>query len=262
MTGDILDRFCTPPETAATDYDLKAVAEARRWDLPFAGHRLRLYAWGEGEPVLLVHGWGSRASHLAPLARVLARGGCRAVAFDGPAHGDSLKPDGRQRSTMFEFGRAVRAVAESLPPLHGVVGHSLGAVAAAFVVAGHGRLADARVATRRLVLLAAPVDVARMIQHFCRRAGEEGRAAELTRRLEEGYGFAAPDYTLPAALGGAAAEILIGHDEEDEEVPVADAHALRAARPDAALVLTRGAGHQRILAHRTMLRAVADFLAG
>jgi len=109
-------------------------------------------------------------------------------------------------------------------------------------------------------LLSPPADVARMIEVFCRSAGETERIGELTQGLEQQFEFRVADYAVPAVLPYVQASIQIVHDEQDEDVPIADALAMQAARPDVRLTLTQGAGHQRILMNRTMLRAVKDFL--
>lgn len=46
----------------------------------------------EGAPVLLLHGWGSSAAHMAPIAEALAPD-CRVMNVDLPGHGHSPPPD-------------------------------------------------------------------------------------------------------------------------------------------------------------------------
>jgi pimeloyl-ACP methyl ester carboxylesterase len=256
----LVDRFCTPPNIPETDYDRTAFAEAQIVEFSLNGQRLMGYSWGAGRHVLLAHGWGSRASHLAVLGRSLVKAGFHVLALDGPAHGQSLKQGQPNRSSMFEFCRAMAHVASTVQPLYAVVGHSLSAAAAVFTAAGHARLADYRIDAERLVLLSPPANVARMIEVFCRNAGEMERSGELTEGLEHEFDFRVADYVVPAALPHVRASIQIVHDAQDEDVPVADALAMQAARPDVRLTLTQGAGHQRILVNRTMLRAVKDFL--
>ena len=82
----------------------------------FEARTLITYTWGEGKGVLLAHGWASRASHMALIARGLARRGFRAVAFDLPAHGRSRFHGGSPLSSGFEFGCAIRAVADARVP--------------------------------------------------------------------------------------------------------------------------------------------------
>lgn len=76
---NIVDRFCIPPPLPETDYDRKAVAGAKIVEIPFEGYRLIGYIWGSGKPVLLAHGWGSRASHFAPSGGLLQKQGSRCL---------------------------------------------------------------------------------------------------------------------------------------------------------------------------------------
>ncbi len=69
--------YCTPPPPEETDFDVKAFAGAEVLNLPFEERRLRVYVAGQGPNVLLIHGWSSRASHMAMLARFLQRAGFR-----------------------------------------------------------------------------------------------------------------------------------------------------------------------------------------
>jgi pimeloyl-ACP methyl ester carboxylesterase len=257
---NLVDRFCTPPPLNETDYDRKAVAGAKIMEFPFEGYRLIGYAWGSGRNVLLVHGWGSRASHLAPIGRSLARSGFRVLAFDGPSHGQSLKDGQKQHSSMFEFCRAIATVANTIQPLYAIVGHSLGAAAAAFTLAGHASIASYKISAEKFVLISSPASVARMIENFCRREDLEEKVEELTHGLEREFHFSVSNYLLPPALSNIEASILLVHDEHDDEIPVADAVSLKETREDAHLVVTQGAGHQRILANRVMIRAVKNFL--
>jgi pimeloyl-ACP methyl ester carboxylesterase len=262
MPGSLVEQFCTPPLLPDTDFDRKAVADAEILEFDFEGQRLAGYAWGAGKQVLLLHGWGSRASHLSPLGKMLVRSGFRVIAFDAPGHGKSLKPEEPQKSSMFEYCRALWTVAQNIQPLHALVGHSLGAMSAIFTAAGHAGLSDYRVTPERLVSISAPANLNQVLALFCQQHGlGNGAESELAHGLEQAFEFSVAEYSVTEALKQVKAHILLVHDENDDDVPVASAHQLHQARTDARLVLTQGAGHQRILANRSMIRAVKDFLS-
>ena len=208
--------------------------------------------------MLLAHGWGSRASHLTSLGRILAKAGFRVLAYDQPAHGQSLKRGQANRSSLPEFCRAISTVAGA--PLYALVGHSLGAAASALVVGGCPVVPLARVTTDRLILISSPASVISIISQFCRTTGLHERRDELTREIEAGYGFALDAYAVDPALSNCTARVLIVHDPDDREIPFSDALTLRKACPSARFVETKGAGHREILGNRTMLKAVRDFL--
>lgn len=253
--------FCTAPAQEETEFDRKAFARAQSADVEIPGRRLRVHAMGSGPDVLLVHGWNSRASHMAVLARFLERKGFRAVVLDAPAHGDSRRLQGEDISSGIEFGRAISAVSRTLSPGFSVVGHSMGAQAAAFVAAGTGLQRDHRIHPRNLVLISSPEGLDRVIENYCRHNGMLGRMETLSAHLEAVFDFKIPDYSIAKAAKDIGSRILVVHDEQDEEIPLSDARRIQEGAPGIRLFLTQGFGHRKILTSRGMFQAVADFLS-
>jgi pimeloyl-ACP methyl ester carboxylesterase len=261
MNQEILvEQFCTPPVQEETDFDRKTFAKAQSLDIKFEKRILKGYSMGTGRNVLLVHGWGSRASHLALLCRYLVNSGFHVLVFDGPAHGNSRNRDGKDISNMFEFGRAISCVAKNLGQTYAVIGHSLGATAAAFTMAGTGFLSEYRVEAEKLILISTPESISRIIENYCRNKNQMDVISELTQSLEHAFDFNVSDYNLSSALKHIKSKILIIHDEQDEEIPVSDALRLQESSERSKLVVTRGSGHQNILINREMLRTAGDFL--
>jgi pimeloyl-ACP methyl ester carboxylesterase len=260
MNSGLLDRFCTPPKPPLTDFDAKVTAQAVKIEVPFEGTTLSAFCWGKGKPVLLVHGWGSRASHLALIGRALAKEGFAVTAPDMPAH-SSTGISTLEKSNMFQYGRALSAVAKSVGPVHAVVGHSFGAMCGAFVLAGLGAFADHRVDVPRLVLMSTPPTIASVLESFCRH-DEVGASGfpELKEVLEKGFDFRVDDYTIARALPGIKAKTLLIHDEADEEFPVREILSIHEGVPEIEIFVTQGSGHQRILGNRAVITRVKEFL--
>ena len=65
--------------------------------MPYAtakdGTRLYYKDWGEGRPVVLVHGWPLSADTFDDAAMALAERGCRAIAPDRRGFGRSERPE-------------------------------------------------------------------------------------------------------------------------------------------------------------------------
>jgi pimeloyl-ACP methyl ester carboxylesterase len=120
---------------------------------------------------LLVHGWGSRASHLAPLARILSSSGFKVIAFDMPAHSSVNESRQKDKSSMFEFCRAISSVVENIKPVYAIIGHSLGAASSAFDAAGYLRLADYKINVEKLVLISCPANLKSIIKGFSKNNG-------------------------------------------------------------------------------------------
>ena len=223
----LVSRFCTPALQEETDFDRKAFTKAQILDIKFENRILKGYSMGAGKNVLLIHGWNSRASHLALLARYLVKSGFRVLVIDGPAHGNSRRSEQKDMSNMFEFGRAISCVAKNMGNTYAVIGHSLGATAAAFTMAGTGHLSEYRFAAEKLVLISAPESISRFIENYSRNRNEMDKITELTQSLEYAFDFKVSDYSLSTALTYLISKILIIHDEQDEEIPVSDALRLK-----------------------------------
>ena len=116
-----------------------------------AGARVRYYAGGSGDPVVLVHGLGGAATNWVEVVPALLERH-RVLAVDLPGHGGSEAP--RRGARVEDFAAAVAAVLEAegaVPAL--VAGHSFG---------GHTslRLAQRRPELVRGLLLVAPAGIA------------------------------------------------------------------------------------------------------
>jgi pimeloyl-ACP methyl ester carboxylesterase len=261
MNTDIVQRFCTPPFYPFTEFEKKAFTDADKMGFPFEGDILAGYCWGEGKNVLLVHGWGSRASHMAFLGRFLAKAGFRVVAYDAPAHSSSDAPLKKTTSNMFEYCKGISAVAKSLGPVYAVVGHSFGAACAAFTAGGISAFSDCKIPVEKLVLMSTPPTLVDVYKSFCRRDGIGIEGLPLLKStLETEFYFVSKEYTVKAALQKLSADVLLVHDAEDEEFPVSDIYALQQSMPAAKILVTTGSGHQKILANRTMMAGVKEFL--
>jgi len=240
--------FRHPPRYGATRRELAILeAGARSWVRGPSGE-IAMWRWGDGPRVLLAHGWGSYAGRLTSFVPRLVAAGFSVTAFDAPGHGES---PGRF-SSLPEFVDGLTRVAEAVRP-EGVIGHSLGAAAAALAI-------HAGMSARALVLIAPPADPGAYTLRFAQWLGLTPAATEvMRRRLERRYAAAIEDYRLLEHPPGVPTLIL--HDRGDTRVPISNGRALAAAWPRARFVETRGLGHHRILRSPAVLRRASRFLA-
>ena len=266
----LFDRWCRPPAPDTRPGDTALADQATRGAIVISGVQGDLrdevvtYRWEPTEPapgrpsVVLVHGWSSRATHFAAIIRALTAAGVRCAAFDAPAHGES----GGETASLPRFAAATRRLLdelreESTPPV-AVVGYSFGGLAAG-IACIPDLVAGPVAQVPGLVLIAAPVTLASATRRWLEMAGEPlGRSAELMRALDR-RGFDGARFELLTTAHHLPDRLLLIHDAGDEEVPIADAEALLAARPDAELLRTDRFGHARILLARPVAQAVAAF---
>lgn len=99
---------------------------------------------GDGDPVVLIHGWTGDVTHWAPVARRLADAGHRVISVEQRGHGRSSVGD-----AGFSVARLGDDVAEWIRQLDlrdvVVAGHSMGGLATMSFAMNHGELRRERV---------------------------------------------------------------------------------------------------------------------
>ena len=242
--------FLTPPRHRRTRREQKILSRGVFRTVDSGGCRLATWRWGEGPPVLLVHGWGGHAGRLSRFVSPLVEAGFSVIAFDAPGHGASLA----SLCSVQDFIRAVSAVAEDSGPLAGFIGHSLGAAAGILALRSGVRAGAA-------VLLAPPAnpeELAGKFANICRMSGPVRDSMKI--RLTARHGVAWKNLRLYEPAPQAPAPLLIFHDHRDLRVPARNARVLEAAWPGASLVMTRGLGHHKILRSPEVVRGAVSFL--
>ena len=243
--------FRTPPRYGRLAREREALDRGEFRREAFGKGFLATWTFGEGPPVLLVHGWGGHAGRLYRFIQPLVNAGFFVIAFDAPGHADS---SGRE-SSLPDFAAAINALAVAHGPLAGIVGHSLGAASTALVV-------RRGLPVQRIVLVSSPSDpenyAGRFAQYF--RIPSDVRDG-MKRRLEKRYEVGWSELRVDAPMEAAPAELLVIHDRGDCRVPWREGAAITAAWPGARMITTRGLGHHKILRDATVASAAAAFLS-
>lgn len=252
-TRGALRLFFTPlPWKLAARRPLPSPWQLTHW--PFEGVQLASHRRTDltpGRPiVLLVHGWAGSAAQMRRLADTLAAQGFDPVLLDLPAHGRS----GGWRSTLPQFGRALFAAASRLGPLHGVVAHSLGALAALHAAARG-------LPVQRLALIAPSAPPAQFLDWFAGSFGlPEGISARMRSQIELREQVNLGEYE-PGWLGPRVQQpSLVLHDEADRVAPFGASRRLAKHMPSLRLASHAGLGHRRILDDAAVAEAVAEHL--
>lgn len=246
--------FLRPARTRRPGREDGYLESARRGRLSSPAGELVAWTWGEaGRPlVLLVHGWEGRGSQLGAFAGPLVAAGFRAVTFDGPAHGES---PGEEASVPV-FARVIAALPAVLGPVHGIVGHSMGAASA-------GLATDLGLRPRGLAFLAPPL-------------WQKGRLAYLADRMQLPLAarpafFAAVERRtawplersdLRVVARAAPCPLVVFHDPGDADTDYAGSEELVARWAGARLVPCPGRGHNRILTTADVIAETVRFLVG
>jgi pimeloyl-ACP methyl ester carboxylesterase len=210
------------------------------------------YAWGDGErPVLLVHGWRSRASRYYAFVERLLALGYSPVSYDAPGHGDSPGSAG----TILDHQRIISALAEQHGDFEGVIAHSLGVPFALYAVR-EGAPAG------RVVTISGPADFGYLADAFCRELGLGVKTNRSLRRTIERQLFQG-DETIWTKYSVAAGdvELLVIHNDEDDVVDPGQAPLLLTQYGSKAHFLqTNGLGHRRIMIDPEVITEAVAFL--
>jgi pimeloyl-ACP methyl ester carboxylesterase len=182
--------FRTPPRHRTSDAERRLLAAGTPQRLRVGSSDIATWTWGDGPPMILVHGWGSRGARLGSFVEPLVSAGYSVVTFDSPAHGDSSG----KLSSLPQFIEALLAVGHSRGPIHGVVAHSMGGAAAALAMA-RGLEAE------RAVFLAPAANPATYTRVFAQALGLPPHIRErMERRFEKQFGIRWEDFDVPTAV--------------------------------------------------------------
>ena len=225
--------------------------------LPLADERIALgdglvaWRWGEGPVVLLVHGFEGNRAQFAAIVEALVGRGFAAVALDVPAHGESAGDE----LTAEKFIAAIERTLARLGPVHAVIGHSLGGAMSLYSVARSG-------GSRRVAVVSAPSSLMRELKRFAAALGlsERGTRAFIAS-VETHVGRPAADFDVRHLAGKVDLPLLMIHDQNDRQVPVVEAARKAHVLPGAELMVTRGLGHNRLLADPAVVNALVAFVA-
>ena len=246
--------FLTPPRPRYPSSEFFDLIDARQSFLRHRGRHIATWRWGSADApaVLLVHGWGGRATQMRRFVAHLAAAGFRVIAYDQPAHGLS---DGRLTG-LPDFADVLLAVARHHGNVRAVISHSLGGPATAVALARG-------LAAERAVLISPPSDLVGYSRRFAHwLALPERVRRSMQAAIEERFGVRWSELEIARVAPLLRAEALVIHDRQDTQVPWKQGAALARHWPGARLMSTRGLGHGRILEDDAVARAAVDFIAG
>lgn len=247
------------------------------------GVRIRYRVTGNGEPVVLIHGWAADLSMWDPVAADLSHS-YEVIAMDCRGHGQSGKPHERGAYGIEMVNDVVRLLDHLHIPKAHVVGYSMGgAIALKMLVEHPDRLATAIVgggggfrkgagsgwddeplirdletgmALSDAMIRNAPANLPKPSpeqRKMMRRmdAGQDSKALAAQRRGNAGLEV---DYATIGAIHVPVMVVCGSEDDPDRCKPLA------AALPDARLDVIEGAGHGRAPEAPQFIRDVHDFL--
>ncbi|GIZ14144.1 alpha/beta hydrolase family protein [Capnocytophaga catalasegens] len=218
--------------------------------IPSIKKEINIYKYGKGQKrILLVHGWSGRGTQLFSLADFLVSKGYEIISFDAPCHGKSPG----NKTYMKEFVLSILEIGKHYT-FDGIIGHSLGAMSSINAT----RLGFK---TPWVIAISGGDLVTDIIDDFVKKMQMNQEVWQsihnyLDKKLEESIN----EYSISVAVKNIKQPLLIIHDQDDIDVPVKCAYNIHKNKPDSELFITQGLGHRRILADKTVIEIIYNFI--
>jgi pimeloyl-ACP methyl ester carboxylesterase len=239
-------------EKAGTRFNLSEGVSAIRWSQSPMHNQIVSNDAASDDPkqILLVHGWESRATQMYGLVKGLVKQGYSVIAVDMPGHGHSPG----KTSNAYVFSQTVKLAQQELGDFHAIIGHSMGAGAAAIAV-GKG------VKTDKLVLISGPSSIENVLRRFSDFVGLNSNAShKFIEFIGQYVGVPAIAMDTTKLLQASDTPTLLIHDEHDVEVPVSESTRLAPVLNQSELFVTKGLGHRNILKSDEVFAKISSFV--
>ena len=232
--------------------------DPKQWEeeAELLGNRIRLengvsaIVWGQGKPILMMHGWEGRATQMAGFIEPLTSNGFQIIALDAPAHGRSQG----QQSNPGRFVETLFLAQQVFGPFYAVVGHSMGGGCSLY-----SALEGLQV--EKIVSISGPANFQKLSKQFARFIGMSKSVVEkFVGKVEETVGIPFEDIDLLSRGKKLQQPTLLVHDSDDKEVPFSDAQDLAKIIPNGRFFPTSGLGHRKIMRSSVVIETVCNFI--
>jgi hypothetical protein len=227
----------------------KLATQAHSFYLEFNQNRIRVYEWGGGPVLLLVHGWAGRALQLDAFILPLLEKGYKIVAFDHKGHGESSS----RYSSYPEIARSTSLVAgHYAATLYGVVAHSIGSNASFKFSENFDR--------KLKIVAVAPMEkflgwLERMRMHL---GIDENLFAHVVRDIESDSGMSLGDLCVLDYEKIGRHDVLLVHDKFDRMNKISASYEIQKSLQGTQLIETEMLGHSRILNNKQVVEKIVE----
>lgn len=253
VTRFVAKLFTTPIKHKIPKRELEMNSKSTSFSvlIPKINKQVILYQYGESEKkVLLVHGWSGRGTQLFKIADELLKAGYSTVSFDAPAHGKSPG----KTAIMTDFVETILEIDKNFGPFEAAVGHSLGGMTLLNSVKNG-------LALNHLAIIGSGDIVTDILKDFVAKLELKPLiSTQLRLYFEKKYGVEMDNYSGYKSAIDIPIPVLVIHDKNDPEVPVAAGINIHKHLKNGQLFLTEGLGHRKILGNHLVIEKVISFI--
>lgn len=200
--------------------------------------------------ILLVHGWSGRGTQLVKFAEKLRSSGYATISFDAPAHGKSPG----STTLLPEFIEAVMELEKRFGPFDSAIGHSLGGMSLLNAVKSGLKI-------NRLAIIGSADIVKDIMDDFVKKLRLHPKISDLLRlHFEKKSRQTMNSFSSSVAARNITIPVLVIHDQDDDEVPVACALNIHENLKTSELLLTKNLGHRKILGNEKVIEKTVNFI--
>ncbi|MES2004132.1 MAG: alpha/beta fold hydrolase [Bacteroidota bacterium] len=250
--------FCTPFPIKLPKKSPPAFHKAEKLSFEIDGLTLRGFRWQpehpNGKKVLIVHGFSSYAYKFEKYVLALKKEGFEVLAFDAPAHGSS---DGKLINAYI-YKHALLKIEALYGPLYGIMGHSLGGLAAALAFETLPNREN-----RKLVLVAPATETERAIRNFFTLVPADEKVQQAFHQLiTDITGEQAAYFSVSRIVKSLNSPILWVHDQQDRICPFEDVKPLLSLDlPHVKFLITTQMGHSRVYKDNKVCTEIIHFFS-
>lgn len=233
------------------EFHMEAESVQTKLFIPTINKEIVVYSYGNSDKkILLVHGWSGRGTQLVKIADAVLDKGFSTISFDAPAHGKS----GTKTTLMLEFIESVLEVEKVYGPFEFAIGHSLGGMSILNAI-------KKGLKVKKAVVIGSGNSVINIVNTFVEKIGLPNKVAVLMRNsFENKYHFEMESFSAYVAAKEVKIPVLVIHDNNDEDIPVSEAHHLVENLSDKEVLITDNLGHRKILGDSNVIAKIVEFL--
>lgn len=225
----------------------KLLMQAHGFDLEFNRNKIRVYEWGSGPVILLVHGWAGRALQMDAFITPLLKQGYKVVAFDHKGHGESSSRFSSYPEIVRGTGLVAAHYADSL---YGIVAHSIGSNSTFKVSENFEH-------KLKIVAVAPMEHFLHWLESMRMRIGiYENLFAQVIRQIETESGLSLSDLCVLDYEKINRHDVLLVHDKFDRMNKISASHEIQRNLQGSNLIQTEMLGHSRILSNQAVVESV------